>query len=434
MIRPGGLRAGVLLALTTALASPVGAVELAESLRAAVESSPAMAQARASLRAAEERRAQAELALVPQVGMTLQAGGRYSSDGFGGPTGGGSNGALSSTLAIEAGQTLYDSGRNREDVALSADEVEAAGHRLAAAEQQVLLGAAEAHVGVLRFKELLGLARGNRDLLREQLSAARSRLRLGIGTRTEVAQAETRLAAAESNVVRRDGELETAYSRYRLAVGRRPATDPLAPERLPALPASESLAVEQAIRDHPQLAEALALERASRSRLRRARLGADLTFSAFGSASLLVDDARPSDDRSRQDASIGLRLTKPLFGELLVSSLVREASEGVAASRAVVASTHRGTENGLRAAWENLAVAKSLIRAGETRVAAAELAFVGVREKYETGLGTVLEVLDAEQEVLDARTALVGSRYDEYLAAYRLRAALGSLRLEALDP
>lgn len=426
---------GAALAVLLA-ASPAPAVDLAETLREAVESSPAMAEARASLRAAEERRLQAEYALLPVIGLSLQGDGRYSSDGVGGgpPGGDGGNTALSSRLAVEVNKSLYDSGRSGEAEASAAAEVEAVRHRLAAAEQSVLLAAAEAHIGILRARELLDLARGNRGLLREQLAAARSRLELGTGTRTDVAQAATRLAAAESNVVRSQGNVEVALSRYADAVGRRPVSDPKAPVGLPTLPGSEARALDQMLRDHPELLAAVATEQAARFNLRRVERATGATVSVFGSASTLLDGARDSDDQTRHDASLGLRLTKTLFADLVADSAVREAGEQVAMRQAAAAAVQRAAESGLRAAWENFTVAQALIGSGETRVEAAELAFAGVREKAELGAGTVLEVLDAEQEALDARTALVGARYDEQLAAYRLRAALGSLRLEELVP
>ncbi len=429
----GGLPGAALAVLLAAL--PAAAVELAETLREAVESSPAMAEARASLRAAEERRLQAEYALLPVVGLSLQGDGRYSSDGVGGGPGeSDGNTALSSRLAVELNKSLYDSGRSDEAEAVAAAEVEAARRRLASAEQGVLLAAAEAHIGILRARELLELARSNRDLLREQLAAARRRLELGTGTRTDVAQAATRLAAAESNVVRGQGNVEVALSRYADAVGRRPGSDPESPVGLPALPGSEAQARDQMLRDHPDLLAAIAAEQAARSSLRRVERATGATVSVFGSVSALLDGARESGDQDRQDAAVGLRLTKTLFADLVADSAIREAGEQVASRQAAVAAAQRGVETGLRAAWENFAVAQALIEAGETRVEAAELAFAGVREKAELGAGTVLEVLDAEQEALDARTALVGARYDEQLAAYRLRAAVGSLRLEELTP
>lgn len=432
------LSAFVWTTATAALAqSSTSNVALEDTLREAVETSPAMAEARASLRMAEERRLQAEYALLPVVGLTLQGDGRYSSDGVGGggPQGGEiENTALSSRLAVEVNKSLYDSGRSREAEAGAVAEVEVARHRLAATEQRTLLAAAEAHIGVLRARELLDLTQSNRQLLSEQLAAARRRLELGTGTRTDVAQAETRLAAAQSNVVRRRGDVEVAISGYAGAVGRRPQGNPQAPERLPTLPASEVQALQLATRDYPDLLVALAGERAARFNLRRVERATGATVSVYGSASALLDGARESDDRTRQDASVGLRLTKTLFAGLVAGSAEREARELVAIRQSAVAAAQRQMESGLRAAWENYTVSRALIEAGEARVRAAEIAFEGVQEKAELGAGTILEVLDAEQEALDARTALVGARYDQLLVAYRLRAAVGSLRVEEIAP
>ena len=126
------------------------------------------------------------------------------------------------------------------------------------------------------------------------------------------------------------------------------------------------------------------------------------------------------------------RVTMPLYQKGLVSSQVRRALARESAARMNVVAGVRELHADVRDAWEGLRSVRARIKADETEVTANEIAFDGIEREAQAGLRTVLDILDAEQELFDSRVSLTRTRRDEFIAVYRLLQVLGRMGAEDL--
>ena len=207
-------------------------------------------------------------------------------------------------------------------------------------------------------------------------------------------------------------------------------TDVQPPEALPDLPGSLGDAAETATMRNPALVSAQYLETAARQQVRIARAGLRPEVGLTASAS----ESRESDftGRARGSASIGARVSVPLFSGGLNRSQVREAQAGVDQARMQVLSVRRSVVEGVTNAWNGYLAAQAVIESSREQVRANEIAFEGVEQEALVGLRTTLDVLNAEQELLDSRLTLAQAERDLQIAAYALRQAVGSLYAQAL--
>ncbi|TVQ52659.1 MAG: hypothetical protein EA355_14630 [Rhodobacteraceae bacterium] len=424
------------IACALSLAGGAQAMSLSEAIAAAYESNPDLLAARANLRAADEAVNQARAGLRPRVDGAVSYGAQRT-DGRGRPA--------DSTDAFRAGldatQPLYDGGRTQNTVRARIANVSAARARLAALEQNVTLDVVNAYLDILAEQEFVRLAQNNVRVISEQLRAAQDRFEVGEVTRTDVSQAQARLAEANANLIVTQGRLDRARQAFVRVVGAEPR-NLTQPTVTPPLPGSMSDAVTMALENHP-LSIAARFDEAAASRDIRARIGellptvslgasADYGDSVFDSGRRLPGGGRSGADRDTS-LSVNLRAAIPLYQGGAEYSRVREAQARASAARAELTTTARERQNLAEAAWTELQVARANIRANRERVAAATLAFEGVREEANVGARTTLDVLDAEQEVLDASVRLVASVRDEFIAAYSLLSATGGLTTAALD-
>lgn len=424
---------GVLVALVMHSAPTVRAQSPATidaALRVALDTSPSLQARQADLTVLEESRVQ--VAAGGDFSLSANLTGQQDFSVQGGVRGSERDGAPQGSVGLRASRLLYDGERTTNAVARVDANLQSARHGLVAAEQGVLLDAAQAYLELLRAGELLVLASGNARLLREELAAAQDRLRVGSGSRTDVAQAEARLAAAESNVAASRARQAIARAEFERAVGASPGAELAAPVDLPTVPVSLGATLTQAQAEHPDIAAARAAEAAAMSGLAEAQSERGPTVSLFGRATHALDGAARSGSRDSTDVTVGVELSHSLYSGGAVESRIRGAMATIRSQQATRASVERRVRQGAVAAWEGLVAARATIESNETRVAAAELAFQGVRERLAVGLGTTLDVLDAEQEALDARVALVQAKYDVFIAAFQVRAAIGTLTAEEL--
>jgi outer membrane protein len=298
-----------------------------------------------------------------------------------------------------------------------------------ATEQQVLLDAVTAFSNVRLGEELVSIARNNVRVLTEQLRAARERFEVGEVTRTDVEQARARLAAAHSRLAASKGALANSHEAYQRVVGEYPG-ELQPPPPLPDLPPDQAEAVAMALRDDPGVIAAR-LEREAAGSDVRAAIGALLPQVSLQSR--LSSEETFSDGLSGQErASIGVFVTIPFYTGGFNYSNVREAQALVENASADIDTTMRIAARNVGVSWANLVVARASIQAGRLEVSAARLAFEGVQEEAKVGARTTLDVLDAEQEVLDAVSKLVVAQRDEYVSAYGLLSSIGKLTVEHL--
>ncbi len=420
----------VMLGLVVSAVSPASAAGVGDVLRQAFSSSSTIRSAVARLEAEQARLAQAEA----ERGFSVRLNSRYQ--GVHIRDSSASTDKVSGSLFVEASQNIYDDGRVLARISEAEARVRAAAARVRLSEQRLLLAAVDAYIRLLEGERLLALAMASRRTLESELAAARNRFELGSGTRTAVAQAESRLAEAETGLARRVGELEIARSRYETAIGAPPPADLPQLTGLPELPPSLPGAITFAHDDHPELralrADVEALEHAGR---RIGALQAGDGLRVFGSAGATHDSARagsPGPSRMRPEFSAGIVFSVPLYDGGAKAARILEAQLLIDARRADLMTSESAVREETVSAWESLMLAESTIDSGKTRTDAAAIALEGVRRAAQGGQASTLDILDAERELLDAETGLVQAEFARLVAAYRLRAAVGSLTLEAL--
>lgn len=406
LIRAAGLAFALGMSATASFSE-----SLAGALAHAYEHSGLLQQNRALLRAADEDVASATAALQPVISYTL--GGTYSSV----------TQDISKNLGISASLTLFDGGTRalRRDVAR--ENVLSMREALRAVEQNVLLQAATSYVSVLRDSAIVALRENNLRLLEQELRAANDRFDVGEVTRTDVSLAEARLAAARSALAAARGALERSREDYRANVGEYPGD--LQP--LPALPAtakSQDEATAIARMRHPDIAQA------QRS-VNVAELNIDLAAAAMKPR--LTSSASGTHGFDGTDSlSLGLSVSGPIYQGGALASAARKAAAQRDASRAGLHVTRHNVDRGVGIAWSQLEVAEAGLRASDEQVRAARVAFQGTREEASLGARTTLDVLNAEQELLDAEASRISAETDRYIAVYTLLASMGLLSADHL--
>lgn len=410
------------VALSAVFSAPsLRAETLAEAFASAYETNPDLISARAALRARDETVNQARAGYRPTVSAILDYGLSATDDSL---LGNDQNDPFSAEL--QASQTLYDGGVTSNSVRGRIADVSAERARLLSLEQQILFAAVTAYLDVRRDQEFVTLAQNNLRVIGEQLRASQDRFEVGEVTRTDVSQAEARLAESQANLSSVIGQLERSKQTYREVIGSEPQSIEL-PPRPPQVPASLDEALKTALDNHPDVIAARYTE-VSASRDVRAAIGGLLPRVALNASVGYNEDGLLSNaDRDQTAATVGLRATIPLYQGGAQYSRVRQSQAIASSARADITSVARQIRRQVEGAWTELQVARSNIVAGRQRVQAAQLAFEGVREEAIVGSRTTLDVLDAEQELLNARTSLVSSVRDEYVAAYGLLASIGAL-------
>lgn len=411
---------------------------LNEALAAAYGSNPTLQAERAGLKATGENVRQAQAGWLPTV--TLQ--GSIASQDFTGKdddpltpdvetsTSPLSGAAVVSLPVFRGGQTYYGTKAAKA-------QTRGAEANLRSVEQQVLFDAVTAYYDVLRDISVVELSHNNVQVLERQLQAAQDRFRVGEITRTDVAQAEARLSGSKSRLTRSEAALIASQSAYERVIGHSPVNMG-AIEDLPeiaAMPKSEAEAIAIALQSNPVLSAAREREVASREGVKATRGGLLPQVSLQGSYSYTDErdyvQGVSSGFAETETTSLTGQVTIPLYQGGAVYSRLRQAKQVNNQNRIQIAETERSVREGVINAWEGLRSTQATIVSSQQQVRANEIAFDGVQQEAQVGSRTTLDVLDAEQELLDARVTLVGARRNEMVAAYALLASVG--RLSAAD-
>lgn len=395
--------------------APARAETLADALIAAYRNSNLLDQNRALLRAADEDVAGAVAALRPVVNFIASS--TYSE-----PTRTGEK--LSSSLALSAELTLYDFGRSKLGVEIAKESVLATREALVGVEQAVLLGAVQAYMNVRSAVESVAINRNSVRVIGEELRAAEDRFSVGEVTRTDVALAEARLAAARAGLAAAEGELAAAREAYRAATGNYPGNLAAAP-RPPALPATLDAARALATANHPSIEQAQ--REVTVAELRVALAAAQRGPTLGASASVAFD--QDGEDQSQ----VGITLRQPVYTGGALSSAHRRAIAARDAARSGLLQAGVQVTEALGNAWAQIAVARAQIAAVDRQVEAATVAYNGVREEAALGSRTTLDVLDAEQELLDAQASRIDAEASLQVAIYSLLSSMGLLTVDHLN-
>ena len=427
-----GALSGAFLAAALVVSSVAGearAETLADALVTAIETSPELAQRRAELRAQDENVAQARGGQRPVVEGQVSTGVDLTDTetrgtGFG--AGGGTDVDTAVVGRLSGSQNLFDFGRTENRVKSQIATRDADRFNLTETEQQVLRLAVNAYVEVLRAQERVAISRNNVRVIERELTAAQDRFDVGEVTRTDVAQARARLAEAVSALRQNEGLLGQARRTYVDAIGVAPGS--LAPTPpLPGLPVSLEEAEAIAERSHPRIDTVRRDIKAAEFQTDAEKSDILPTIDLSAAASAQANRGDGQADTDVFNAGADIIATFPIYNGGVRRSEVRQRQALEAQQRAVLFDTTRDVLLEVGLAWEDLRTARAVIVSSQAQIEAARIAFEGVKEEANVGSRTTLDVLDAEQEVLDARLALIDARSDEYIAGYRLLASVGML-------
>lgn len=412
------------LTLVSALFSPriTQAETLADALVSAYNHSGLLDQNRALLRAADEDVATAVSALKPVLRWTANATQQFGRTRTSFSTGSTSADSLTIGVNLIAELLIYDGGSAQAQIEATKETVLATRDTLLNIEQQILLRAVAAYMGVIEANETVALFNNNLRLLTEELRAAQDRFEVGEVTRTDVALAEAQLAQARSGLAGAQGGLLRADEEFRNVVGRKPgrlSTPPRLPNVGNDLAGSKGLAV----RKHPSLravqhqvaAAELLILAAEAAQKPRITLNGQLGLSAS------------SQDTRSAIGSVGIGASQTIYQGGALSSAVRSAMASRDAQRGNLHVVRHDVQQDVGNAFADLLSARAQLEASERQIRAARIAFRGVREEATLGARTTLDVLDAEQALLDAESTRVSARSALYVAAYSVLAATGQL-------
>ena len=407
------LSCAAILTLTTP--NLAAAESLRDSLRNAYQNSGLLVQNRALLRAVDEKVADAVAALRPVISWSSRFAHSYndvaSSDSL--------------TTSLNANWLLYDFGSSDLQTEALKKTVLATRQSLVSIEQNVLLRAVTAHMNYRRSVEFVSLRSANVELIEQELRAAQDRFDVGEVTRTDVALAEARLASARASLAGAQGDLAKAAAEYHAIVGRKPG-DLATPSSLPELPTEVSAAISTARAHHPELTRVQHEVAAAELALKASQL----TYRPRFEAGVGVSNVDLDGPLTR---SLSLTVSGPVYSGGAIASASRSAMAQRDAKRAGLHVVGLEVEQAVRNAFVVLEVARATGEATDRQIEAASVAFRGVREEASLGARTTLDVLNAEQELLDARVSRISTRIDEQVASYSLLAAMGKLTATELD-
>ncbi|GAA4642269.1 TolC family outer membrane protein [Pontixanthobacter gangjinensis] len=418
-------------ALAAPLASPAQADTLREALAEAYQTNPTLQSARAQQRANDENVPIQQSSGLPSASFTAQhiEFVRTSGNSFTAPE-------RTLQAGIDLGVPIYSGGSVKNSVRAARERVSAGQADLRATESSIFSLVVAAYMSVIRNEAIVGLTANQIDVLSINLQATADRFEIGDLTRTDIAQSQSRLAVAESDFRSAQANLIGAREVYIQLVGRAP-TDLQPPPPLSGLPSSASEAVDIALEFNPDLmaakeraaASELDIKVAGASRLPTVSLFANTDYTNFYGT--LGGPTSNNFAQSETTANAGISLRIPIFQGGRPAALQRQATARATSAFEQVIAAERDVIAQVRASYSSWIAANSIIVSSQTAVAAAELGLEGVRAENSIGNRTILDVLNAEQELLSARVQLVTARRNAYVAGFSLLAAMG--RAEARD-
>lgn len=411
------------------LGAPAARAEtLADALVSAYNHSGLLDQNRALLRAADEDVAAAGAALEPVLrwtaSITQSLGRGQQSVSFGAQN----SDSLVAQGRLIAELLIYDGGATALGIEVAKESVLATRQTLVGIEQQVLQRGVQAYMGLIEAHEFVQLRQNNMRVLTQELRAAQNRFEVGEVTRTDVALAEAQLAQARSGLASAEGNLAIAVEEYRNVIGRKPGRlSP--PPKLPKLGNDIEAAKGLAVRAHPGLRAVQHRVAAAELAIKRAEASKRPTVGLQGALSLSnnLDSSNFS-----TGASVGINAGGTIYQGGARSSAVRAAQARRDAERGNLHVVRHNIQQNVGIAYAQLSSARASIDASERQIRAARIAFRGVREEATLGARTTLDVLDAEQALLDAEAARISAQTQLYNAAYAVLAAMGRLTAQDL--
>ena len=422
---------------------PASAETLEQAMATAYQGNPTILAERSKLRATDELVPQALAGWRPTVTLSgnitrsnLFEYINTGSSGIGGTTSGTPGGGQvttssastliynNDTMGVQVTEAIYRGGRTTAQTRQAEAQVEAERSQLALTEAQVMLNVATVYLNLVQAQSVLQLSINNEQVLQRQLDAVNDRFRVGEVTRTDVAQAQSRLSGAHADRIQSEGNLRTARAAYVQTVGHLPDKVDY-PTTLPNLPTNLQEAQQTAVSQSPAITNA-------QSTYQAALEGIDLiagellpTVSVQGQAQRLINFDGPSTLENIAQAT--LNVSVPIYQQGQEYSRLRAQKQTAGQTRATLDQTRLDVENSITTSWEALSTGRARRSSYGDQIKAAEIALEGVQRENQVGSRTVLDVLNAEQELLQAQVNDVQAHHDEIVAAYQLLNATGQL-------
>jgi len=409
---------------------------LADTIEAALvrayQNNPQLNAQRAQVRFTDENVPQALSGYRPKVGITASAGYQYTdtnSTAGGTPTNivrteiHGANAPRSVGATIS--QTLYNGQQTANKTRAAESQVSGAREALRVLEQTVLLQAATIYMDYLRDSAIVEVQKSNVRVLEQTLKQTRDRFNVGEVTRTDVAQSEAQLAAGKTQLLTAESTLVTTKSNFRRIIGNEPAA--LAPgspvDRY--LPGTLPSAVELGLTENPNVTAAMFGIDVSYLQV-KVNEGALLPTVTMQVAAQQSYESTMTIFRSF-GASATANLSVPIYQGGAEYSLIRQSKETLAQQRLALEQTRDQTRANVVTAWGQLVAGKAQVQSAQSQVTASEIALNGVREEAKAGQRTTLDVLNAQQALVNARVALVTAQHDRVVASYSVLNTVGRL-------
>jgi len=402
-----------------ASSAAVRAETLDSTFQATLSANPQLQSAAYSVAGAQARVAQAKAAFLPTVTATGGYGfNRYDAPGF----------APISTQhpwsgGVSLSMPLYTGGRLTAQLDQARAQGRASEYQQSLTAQSVLFSAGNAFLKVARAEKALDLARAQESLLARELNQAAVELNAGLRTKTDVSQAQARYAGAQALVRNSTASLNTARFEYTSIVGR----DPSGPLEMPnvAEPSERGTFLARIRDESPQAL-------ATRATVEAANAGVESAKAAYRPTLSLQmgyshDENQNPMLRAESNRTVGVQLVIPLYTGGMARAVRDEASAKLSAAKWDADYVDSTLQSEAASAWETLDSDNAQIEAREQQVSAALTAVEGAHRELKSGTRTLLDVLNAEQEALDAQIELLNATFDRTSAILRLRALAGGL-------
>jgi outer membrane protein len=427
----GGTGMVALILLEIAI-TPVRAETIERALLRAYQSNPQLNAQRASVRVTDENVPQALAGYRPKVALTSSAGVQFVNQLADGSAGKkieqGDQGPHAAQLAVT--QTLYNGNQTANKTRAAESQVSGAREGLRLMEQSVLLAAATIYMDYLRDAAILEVQHNNTKVLAATLKQTRDRYSAGLVTPTDVAQSDAQLAAGRSQELAAESTLTTTRANFRRIIGIEPSQ--LAPgspvDRY--LPATQRKAVDIALIENPNVTAAM--------------YGVDVSFLTvkINEGALLPTVALQAvvskvwqqniTQINQLTASAVATVNVPVYQGGAEYSLIRQSKETLEQQRLTMAQVRDQARADLVTAWGQLVAGKAQVAAAQSQVSASEIAYLGTTKEAQVGQRTVIDILNAQQTLVNARVALVTAEHDRVVASYAVLGAIGRLSPQVL--
>ncbi len=428
------LSAGAALAallMSQVMTTPVVADTIEAALVRAYQNNPQLNAQRASVRATDESVPQALSGYRPRVAVTASAGTQYT-DGaqntnVGGRVSTTSIAGVNAPRSVGAtiSQTLYNGGQTGNRTRAAESQVSAAREGLRVLEQTVLFSAATVYMDYLRDSAIVEVQKSNVRVLEQTLKQTRDRFNVGEVTRTDVAQSEAQLAAGKTQLLTAESNLTTTRANFRRIIGNDPGN--LAPgspvDRY--LPGTLTGAVDLGLLENPNVTAAMYGIDVSFLQVKVSEGALFPTVTLQGSVQQSYESTMTT--YRAVGASAVAQLTVPVYQGGAEYSLIRQSKETLAQQRLNLEQVRDQTRATIAQAWGQLVAGKAQVQSAQSQVAASEIALNGVREEARVGQRTTLDVLNAQQALVNARVALVTAQHDRVVASYSVLNSVGRL-------